>query len=36
MYTIYSPAHHRDGVVHATKQAAQADNEEFDGQTSEQ
>jgi len=35
MYTIYSPAHHRDGVMHATKQVAEADNEEFDGKTTE-
>lgn len=35
MYTIYSPAHHRDGVVHATKEQAESDNEEFDGKTSE-
>lgn len=35
MYTIYSPAHHRDGVVHATKEQALADEEEFDGKTTE-
>ncbi len=35
MYTIYSPAHHRDGVVHATKEIAVIDKEEFDGKTSE-
>lgn len=35
MYTIYSPAHHRDGVVHATKEAAEKDDEEFDGKLSE-
>lgn len=35
MYTIYSPAHHRDKVVHKTKEEAMADNEEFDGVTSE-
>jgi len=35
MYTIYSPAHHKDGVVHATKEQAEADDEEFDGKTSE-
>lgn len=34
-YTIYSPAHHRDGVVHKTKKDAEADSEEFDGETSE-
>lgn len=36
LYTIYSPSHHRDGVVHATKAEAEADEEEhFDGATSE-
>ncbi len=25
LYTIYSPAHHRDGVIHATKQDAETD-----------
>lgn len=35
LYTIYSPAHHRDQVVHETKAAALADDEEFDGKTSE-
>ena len=34
-YTIYSPAHHRDQVVHATKEQAEADDEEFDGKTTE-
>lgn len=35
LYTIYSPAHHRLDVVHATKEIAEADTEEFDGKTSE-
>lgn len=35
MYTIYSPAHHKDGVVHKTKADALADDEEFDGGTTE-
>lgn len=35
LYTIYSPAHHRDGVVHKTKEIAEADDEEFDGKTTE-
>ena len=34
-YTIYTPPHHRDGVVHATKHDAETDTEEFDGKTSE-
>lgn len=36
MYTIYSPAHHRDGVIHATKKDAESDDEDFDGKTTEQ
>jgi mannose-6-phosphate isomerase-like protein (cupin superfamily) len=35
LYTVYSPAHHRLDVVHATKEEAEADKEEFDGRTSE-
>ncbi|MDD4901097.1 MAG: cupin domain-containing protein [Patescibacteria group bacterium] len=35
LYTIYSPAHHQDKVVRATKQAAESDSPEFDGQTTE-
>lgn len=35
LYTIYSPAHHQDGVVRATKAEAQADSPEFDGKTTE-
>lgn len=35
LYTIYSPANHRDEVIHATKADALADNEHFDGKTSE-
>lgn len=35
MYTIYSPAHHKDRTVHATKKNAQTDDEEFDGITTE-
>jgi mannose-6-phosphate isomerase-like protein (cupin superfamily) len=35
LYTIYSPAHHKDGVVHPTKEEAIADEEEFDGVTTE-
>ena len=34
-YTIYSPPEHRDGVLHPTKADALADNEEFDGKTTE-
>ncbi|HUT22304.1 MAG TPA: cupin domain-containing protein [Candidatus Bipolaricaulota bacterium] len=35
LYTIYSPAHHKDGVVRATKEEAMANEAEFDGQTTE-
>jgi mannose-6-phosphate isomerase-like protein (cupin superfamily) len=35
LYTIYSPAHHQDGVVHTTKTEAANDSEEFDGKTTE-
>ena len=35
MYTIYSPAHHKDGIVRATKEEAESDLEEFDGTTTE-
>ena len=35
LYTIYSPAHHKDGIVHATKEEAEADNEHFEGVTTE-
>ena len=35
IYTIYSPPHHKDGTVHATKQQAETDDEEFDGTTTE-
>ncbi len=35
LYTIYSPAHHQDGVVRVTKTEAEADSPEFDGVTTE-
>lgn len=35
LYTIYSPAHHKDGVVRLTKAEAEADGPEFDGKTTE-
>ncbi len=34
-YTIYSPAHHKDQIVRTTKEEALANEEEFDGQTTE-
>jgi len=35
LYTIYSPAHHKDGIVRATKEEAGAQEAEFDGNTTE-
>jgi mannose-6-phosphate isomerase-like protein (cupin superfamily) len=35
LYTIYSPAHHQDGIVRATKQEAMDNEEDFDGTTTE-
>ena len=35
LYTVYAPPNHRDGVVHHTRQDAEADNEHFDGKTTE-
>ncbi|MDP2741618.1 MAG: cupin domain-containing protein [bacterium] len=35
LYTIYSPAHHKDGVIRATKEEAEKDGPEFDGVTTE-
>ncbi len=35
LYTIYSPAHHKDGIVRTTKAEAEADGPEFDGVTTE-
>lgn len=35
LYTIYSPAHHKDGIVRATKAEAEANEEDYDGQPTE-
>lgn len=35
LYTIYSPAHHKDGIVRTTKAEATANEAEFDGKTTE-
>lgn len=35
LYTIYSPAHHKDGVIRATKEEAEKNGPEFDGVTTE-
>jgi mannose-6-phosphate isomerase-like protein (cupin superfamily) len=31
LYTLYMPPHHKDGVLHKTKEEAEADDEHFDG-----
>ena len=35
IYTIYSPPHHMDQIVRKTKESAEANDEEFDGKTTE-
>ena len=35
MYTIYSPPHHKDQIIRKTKAEAEANDEEFDGKTTE-
>ncbi len=35
VYTIYGPPEHRDGVIHPTKANAEANEEHFDGKTTE-
>jgi mannose-6-phosphate isomerase-like protein (cupin superfamily) len=35
LYTIYSPPHHKDGIVRKTKEEAEANDEEFDGKMTE-
>ncbi|HEY0220666.1 MAG TPA: cupin domain-containing protein [Candidatus Paceibacterota bacterium] len=35
LYTIYSPAHHKDGIVRATREDAMVSEEEYDGTTTE-
>ena len=36
LYTVYSPPNHQDGIIHATKADAMADEgEHFDGETTE-
>ena len=35
LYTIYSPAHHLDGVVRLTRAEAEANGPEYDGKTTE-
>jgi len=35
LYTIYSPAHHKDQIVRSTKKEAEENEAEFDGVTTE-
>jgi mannose-6-phosphate isomerase-like protein (cupin superfamily) len=35
LYSLYGPPHHEDGVVHESKDEADEDDEEFDGETTE-
>lgn len=35
LYSLYMPPHHKDGTMHPTKAQAEADDEHFDGVTSE-
>ncbi|MDD2680846.1 MAG: cupin domain-containing protein [Patescibacteria group bacterium] len=35
LYTIYSPAHHKDQIIRISKEEAEANDEEFDGKTTE-
>lgn len=35
LYTLYGPSHHKDGVIHRTKEIAESNEEDFDGVTTE-
>jgi mannose-6-phosphate isomerase-like protein (cupin superfamily) len=36
LYTVYSPPEHKDGIIHNTKEEAEADSSDhFDGKTTE-
>lgn len=35
LYTIYATPHHKDGIVRETKEEAEANEADFDGQTTE-
>lgn len=35
LYTLYSPAHHKDGIVRVTKKEAEENEADFDGVTTE-
>lgn len=36
LYTLYSPPNHKDGTIHATKADAEAQEEHYDGVTTEE
>lgn len=36
LYTVYAPPNHRDGVIHQSRDEAEADSEQFDGKTTEE
>lgn len=35
LYTLYAPSHHKDGIVRTTRKEAMANEEDFDGTTTE-
>ncbi len=35
LYTLYSPPHHKDSIERLTREQAESNEEEFDGQTTE-
>lgn len=35
LYTLYAPPHHKDAIVHATREEAEQNDEDFDGVTTE-
>jgi mannose-6-phosphate isomerase-like protein (cupin superfamily) len=35
LYTVYSPAHHKDGIIRTTKADAESNGAEYDGVTTE-
>lgn len=35
LYTLYSPAHHKDGIIRTTKSEAESNEADFDGITTE-
>lgn len=35
LYTIYAPPHHKDQIIRKTKEEAEANDQEFDGKTTE-